>query len=77
MDGQILGLAAGDVLIYKIGMQKKRGGRPTKIEGEALDVPVLIRMTQTLRAKLKRLGGADWVRDRIRKAKEPPLDGEK
>ena len=32
---------------------------------------VSLRMTQAQRDKLARLGGADWVRQRIERAKEP------
>jgi hypothetical protein len=31
----------------------------------------MVKMTTNQRDKLKRLGGAPWVRDRIDKAKEP------
>lgn len=34
-------------------------------------MPVQIRMTSSQRDKLKRLGGAPWVREKIDKAKEP------
>jgi len=34
-------------------------------------VPVSIKMTIPQREKLQRLGGPQWVRDRIDKAKEP------
>lgn len=48
----------------------KRRGRPALAEGEAT-VPVVIRMTDPQKDKLRRLGGPGWVRDRIDKAKEP------
>lgn len=35
-----------------------------------------VKMTTSQRDKLKRLGGAPWVRDRIDKAKEPKHDDE-
>lgn len=38
---------------------------------------VLIRVTEELRDKYLRLGGPEWVRERIRKAKEPPESGQK
>lgn len=34
-------------------------------------VPVTIKMPSTLREKLRRLGGALWVRRKIEQAKEP------
>lgn len=34
-------------------------------------VPVMVKMTQGQKSKLQRLGGPQWVRDRIDKAKEP------
>lgn len=37
-------------------------------------VPVSVKMRLDQRAKLNRLGGAPWVRDRIDKAKEPTKD---
>ena len=43
-------------------------GRPPVKAGEET-VTVSLRMTKTHREKLKRLGGADWVRQRIEKAK--------
>jgi len=33
--------------------------------------PVSIKMTNAQRDKLKKLGGAPWVREKIDKAKEP------
>ena len=45
-------------------------GRPPITEG-ADTVPVTIRMTAAQRAKLALLGGAQWVRERIDKAKAP------
>lgn len=70
------------IYIYIIKMQdelKGRGGagrgqgrKPLK-EGE-VSVSVPIRMTSSQRDKLARLGGPQWVRDRIDKAKEPGAD---
>lgn len=56
---------------YTNRMEKNRGGRPPKPEGERLDVPVVIRLTHALRDKLTRLGGPAWLRERIRRAREP------
>ncbi|ODU52916.1 hypothetical protein ABT09_02305 [bacterium SCN 57-13] len=44
------------------------GRKPLSEEAETVMMP--IRMTVPQRDKLKRLGGAQWVRDRIDKAKE-------
>ena len=52
-------------------MDKNRGGRPPKPEGERLVVPVVVRLTRELRDKLTRLGGPAWLRERIKAAKEP------
>jgi len=52
------------------GGARPGGGRKRISPGETT-VPVMIKMTETQRAKLQRLGGAPWVRDRIDKAKEP------
>ncbi|MEB0059254.1 hypothetical protein [Variovorax sp. LG9.2] len=45
-------------------------GRKPKLLSEAM-TPISIKMTEPQKEKLKRLGGAPWVRDRIDKAKEP------
>lgn len=45
-------------------------GRKPLSEGEALQ-PVSIKMSSDQRAKLSRLGGAPWVRNKIDKAREP------
>jgi hypothetical protein len=45
-------------------------GRKPKLESDAMQ-PVSIKMTEPQKAKLTRLGGAPWVRDRIDKAREP------
>lgn len=47
-----------------------RRGRPALSEGEAT-VPVVIRMTEPQKDKLRRLGGPQWVRSKLDKAKEP------
>ncbi|MDP1649555.1 MAG: hypothetical protein Q8M01_15325 [Rubrivivax sp.] len=57
-------------------MERNRGGRPPKPEAERLDVPVVIRLTHALRDKLTRLGGPAWLRERIKRAKEPDRDRE-
>jgi hypothetical protein len=48
----------------------KTRGRPALQQG-ATTVPVNIRMTETQRDKLQRLGGPAWVRSRIDRAREP------
>ena len=45
-------------------------GRKPKEHSDAM-APVSIKMTETQKEKLKRLGGAPWVREKIDKAKEP------
>lgn len=57
----------------KVGGARLGSGRPRIAEG-LLTVPVMIKMTEAQREKLRRLGGARWVRDRIDKAKEFALD---
>lgn len=44
-------------------------GRPALAEGEASEF-VGVRMTAAQKAKLQRLGGAAWIRERIEKARE-------
>lgn len=45
-------------------------GRKPLAEGEAT-VTVSLRLTEALRSKLTRLGGAAWVREKIASAKDP------
>jgi hypothetical protein len=47
------------------------GGGRKPLQPGAVTVPVMVKMTEPQKEKLKRLGGAPWVRDRIDKAKEP------
>jgi hypothetical protein len=48
-----------------------KGGRPPKPEDERLSVPIMLRLTTAMHAKLQRLGGVEWLRDRIERAKDP------
>ena len=50
--------------------QPRRRGRPPAAAGTARDARVELRLTEAQRAKLERLGGAQWVRERIDKARE-------
>ena len=52
------------------GGRRPGAGRPSIDPGQET-VPVSIRMTKAQRAKLEKLGGPQWVRDRIDKAKAP------
>lgn len=49
--------------------KKSNAGRPRLSEKDKT-VSVHIKMTEKQKAKLKRLGGAQWVRDRIDKERE-------
>ena len=51
------------------GAGRGQGRKPVK-QGEET-VTLSLRVTVAQREKLARLGGAEWVRDRIDKAKEP------
>lgn len=51
------------------GGAREGSGRKPKETSDAMQ-PVTIKMTEPQRDKLKRLGGAPWVRERIDKAKE-------
>lgn len=51
------------------GPGRGQGRKPLKEGQESVIVP--LRMTADQKEKLARLGGAQWVRDRIDKAKEP------
>lgn len=50
---------------------KRPPGRPPAPEDARRSARVELRLTQTQRDKLDRLGGADWVRTRIERAKDP------
>jgi hypothetical protein len=49
---------------------RAKGGRPPKPEAERLSAVVMLRLTQAMRDKLQRLGGVEWLRERIRRAKD-------
>lgn len=51
------------------GARHGSGRKP--LDADATTVPVTIKMSTLQKAKLQRLGGARWIRDRIDKAKEP------
>ena len=57
----------------KRGGPNRGKGRPPVKAGEET-VTVSLRMTPAQREKLARLGGADWVRQRIERAKEPNVE---
>lgn len=57
------------------GAGRGQGRKPVKA-GEPT-VTMCLRMTLGQREKLARLGGAEWVRGRIDRAKEPNADKEK
>jgi len=46
-----------------------RGQGRKPLSEDEQTVTVSLRMTETLRAKLARLGGAAWIRDRIKMAR--------
>jgi len=50
--------------------EPKRRGRPPAAPGAGKDARVELRLTQAQRDKLERLGGAQWLRDRIDAARE-------
>jgi hypothetical protein len=49
---------------------KRPAGRPRREDGEKT-VPIAVRVTEAQKAKLEKLGGAPWVREKIDKAKRP------
>jgi hypothetical protein len=51
------------------GPNRGQGRKPVKIGEET--VTVSLRMTQGQREKLTRLGGAEWVRQRVDRARDP------
>jgi hypothetical protein len=50
---------------------KRPPGRPPVAEDARRSARVELRLTQAERSKLERLGGAEWLRSRIERAKEP------
>jgi len=48
---------------------KPRGRKPLPPE-QRLDETTILRMTAAQKAKLARLGGAEWVREQIERARE-------
>jgi hypothetical protein len=54
---------------------KRPPGRPPVAEDARRSARVEVRLTQAQRDKLERLGGADWVRTRIERAKDPANGG--
>ncbi len=47
-----------------------RKGRPPVPADQQARVPYNVRLTAAQHAKVQRLGGAQWIRDRIDRAKE-------
>ena len=58
-----------DVAEKRGGAGRGQGRKP--LEDGSATVAFPVKMSERQREKLKRLGGAPWVRDRIDKAKEP------
>jgi hypothetical protein len=56
--------------------EKRRRGRPTKPDAERLTEKLEVRLTPAMHAKAVALGGAEWMRERITRAKLP-TDGKK
>lgn len=56
-------------------MEKNKGGRPPIPEAERLSKTIMLRLTQDMHAKLLRLGGVEWLRERIARAKEGKPSG--
>lgn len=54
----------------KLGGTRPGSGRK-RLQSGVSTVLVGVKMTELQKAKLQRLGGAPWVRDRIDKAREP------
>lgn len=49
---------------------KRPRGRPTAPTDERMSEIIRVRLTPELARKLQRLGGIDWIRERIRRARE-------
>lgn len=48
---------------------KRTRGRPTAPADERMSEIIRVRLTPELAMKLRRLGGIDWIRERIRRAR--------
>jgi len=57
-----------------VSNDKRKPGRPALPPEQRQTERVEMRCTKAQREKLGRLGGVQWVRDQIDKAKEPPDD---
>lgn len=55
--------------------EPKSKGRPPKPDDVRLAHVVTLRLTNELHAKLLRLGGVDWLRERIKRAREGKPSG--
>ena len=51
--------------------RKSATGKPSKVEGQPVNVGVTIKLSKLQKEKLVRLGGAAWIRARIEEAYEP------
>lgn len=54
-----------------VGGARPGAGRKPQVAGAPATSPVTIKLSDAQKAKLERLGGAPWVREKIDKAKEP------
>ena len=68
------------VWVYDNNMDKIRstwggpgrgGGKKPQVPGASAVVPMTVKLTEAQKAKLQRLGGAPWVREKIDQAEEP------
>lgn len=57
------------------GGPRRGGGKKPQIAGAPAVVPVTLKLTETQKEKLRRLGGAPWVREKIDQAEEPTSSG--
>ena len=55
----------------QVGGARDGAGRKPKVAGAPATATVSIKVSEEQNAKLQRLGGAPWVRERIDLAKEP------
>ncbi|WP_371435417.1 hypothetical protein [Polaromonas sp.] len=55
----------------QVGGSRPGSGRKPQVVGAPATEPVTIKLSEDQKIKLRRLGGAPWVRERIDKAKEP------
>ena len=56
------------------GGARPGGGKRPQVAGAPATSPMTIKLSEAQKEKLRRLGGASWVRDKIDQEKDPPKE---